>query len=358
MHQKLTVKEFHNFSQGKLQALEAFISSQALESFVIVAQINQLNDSRQRAKEKKQNVLYQLLLQDGPHQLKARASIKVIPNNIGDGTVVRAICQCQPVLNMHDCLVTEANIVKIEPASPEEGLYVDQTSILLKSLTYVHQPFPKKNYPKVCLIYSNSSSAQVHQDFLHGLHYQINYIELIEKKISFSNVAELSQTISEAKADILVIIRGGGDTKALESFDHPDVIRALASSATFRITGIGHSSDRNLINLFADYTAITPTDAGSYLKKMLYQKFIQHKKEKENEELILSLQQQLQTEREQAQDLTKKLDHLQSTLTQIDRRLEQVAQPDNSSLKRLIIQCTLCSTLLILVLLFLQNNYL
>lgn len=61
--------------------------------------------------------------------------------------------------------------------------------------------------------------------------------------------------------DVLVLVRGGGSLEDLAAFSTEPVARAVATSRTPIVVGVGHEIDVSLADLAADVRAATPTDA-------------------------------------------------------------------------------------------------
>jgi exodeoxyribonuclease VII large subunit len=67
----------------------------------------------------------------------------------------------------------------------------------------------------------------------------------------------------EALADVIVIARGGGSFEEMYGFNSEVVARAILASRLPVVTALGHTSDRTIADLVADFECRTPTEAGS-----------------------------------------------------------------------------------------------
>jgi exodeoxyribonuclease VII large subunit len=62
--------------------------------------------------------------------------------------------------------------------------------------------------------------------------------------------------------DVLIMSRGGGANEDLKAFNDEALVRVAATLKTPLITAIGHEIDSSLVDLVADISCITPTEAG------------------------------------------------------------------------------------------------
>ena len=67
----------------------------------------------------------------------------------------------------------------------------------------------------------------------------------------------------EAKADVVIVARGGGSFEELYAFNSEVVVRAVLASRIPVVTALGHTSDRTLADMAADAECRTPTEAGA-----------------------------------------------------------------------------------------------
>ena len=67
----------------------------------------------------------------------------------------------------------------------------------------------------------------------------------------------------EARADVVIVARGGGSFEELYAFNSEVVVRAVLASKIPVVTALGHTSDRTLADMAADAECRTPTEAGA-----------------------------------------------------------------------------------------------
>lgn len=266
----LSLAEFQHLCRQQIEYLDAISNLQSFQMVKIKTQIKNLEYAKRKNYK---NKVYNIILTDGKIEIRAQSDFHII-ENIKDDDFVEVVCFCQPTKDYkNESLEMSANIISVRTLSKEEvPSYINYDTTILKSLNLKPNRFPRDNNRiTLSLIYSSSSAAQVHQDFLGALGDLKHEIKIEELKTRFNNLNELLATIDMAKGNVIAIIRGGGDSNDLMIFDEDKVLQKIADLKSYRIAGIGHSADNNLVNAVVDYSATTPTDAGNHLKEQLTQ---------------------------------------------------------------------------------------
>ena len=76
-----------------------------------------------------------------------------------------------------------------------------------------------------------------------------------------SIVRALQSLLQEVDVDVVILARGGGATDDLSAFNDERVVRAVFASHVPVVTGVGHATDRTLVEDVADVYAPTPSAA-------------------------------------------------------------------------------------------------
>lgn len=76
-----------------------------------------------------------------------------------------------------------------------------------------------------------------------------------------SIVRALQSLVEEVNVDVVILARGGGATDDLSAFNDERVVRAVFASRVPVVTGVGHATDRTLVEDVADVYAPTPSAA-------------------------------------------------------------------------------------------------
>jgi len=144
------------------------------------------------------------------------------------------------------------------------------TVLMLKRIGRAARRFPEQLPVRIAVIHSQSAQANVAQDFLRALGPIDRSVQISQTPVAITSSGAVARAISAANADIIVVIRGGGDSAQFDAFDHEDVLSALGRSKAYCLLGLGHSGNSTLADLFADHSADTPSAAGAFLREQLH----------------------------------------------------------------------------------------
>jgi exodeoxyribonuclease VII large subunit len=123
-------------------------------------------------------------------------------------------------------------------------------------------------FPKRIGLVTSGTSAAFH-DFVKILHARWGGVEVLLADVQVQGAAAPDQVTGALAylnqlpepVDVIVVIRGGGSLEDLQAFSTEQVARAVASSRTPTLVGVGHEVDVSLADYAADVRAATPTDA-------------------------------------------------------------------------------------------------
>ena len=180
-------------------------------------------------------------------------------------------------------------------------------------------------YPKTVAIVSSPQAAAL-QDVIAAFRRRAPHVELVLYPTPVQGegaAAEIAQAIgragAEARADLLLLVRGGGSIEDLWSFNEEIVARALATCPLPSIVGVGHESDTTIADWVADVRAATPT-AGAEIATQHW---------------VIAGQALAQFEQRLRRAAQGRLDRLQQQLDDYARRLIHPAQGLNQLRDRL-----------------------
>jgi len=142
-----------------------------------------------------------------------------------------------------------------------------KTRLEAEGLFNVDLKRPLPAFPRVVGVVTSPGAAALH-DVLTALRRRaphlavVLYPSLVQgPDAPASLVAAIETAGRRAEVDVLIVCRGGGSLEDLWSFNHEQVVRAIAGCPVPVVCGVGHETDVTLADLAADVRAPTPTAA-------------------------------------------------------------------------------------------------
>lgn len=168
------------------------------------------------------------------------------------------------------------------------GLSIDETSRAispsnrllsdsLKKMAINRVPFPLNTSLKIAVITPESGDA--YADFEKEISFILNNNrhEVIKHSVSFLSkdklLDKINTIISNNYFNMLVLIRGGGNATEFSIFDDIEVCQKFAEIKCHKIIGLGHSSNRTLLELVVDNALQTPTAVEGISTRLFKSKF-------------------------------------------------------------------------------------
>jgi exodeoxyribonuclease VII large subunit len=129
------------------------------------------------------------------------------------------------------------------------------------------------NINKIGLVTSKNSDAlpdfedTYRRESLHPAQVVVRDVLLQGEQAPRQIADAINRLNNENDVDVIVIVRGGGRNHDLAVFNDYLIAEAICRSKIPIITGIGHQRDETFADQVADYSAITPTAAASFIAK-------------------------------------------------------------------------------------------
>ena len=170
--------------------------------------------------------------------------------------------------------VVRLSLLEVDPAFTAGRLAVDRKEVLrrlaadgsLASNGRLSLPLVPL---RVGLVTSRGSAA--HADFLDHLR-QSGYRFAVrtahasmQGQGAVGGIVRALQRLADAKVDVIAIVRGGGSRLDLTAFDTEEVSRAVAAMPVPVLAGIGHETDRSVVDEAVAVSVKTPTAAAGWL---------------------------------------------------------------------------------------------
>src|SRR5262245_30915712 len=137
-----------------------------------------------------------------------------------------------------------------------EGLFAPERKIAI--------PFLPR---RVALVTSKTGAAV--RDLVTVIHRRFPRIEIVLVAVRVQGAGSADEIArglafadARARADVIVVGRGGGSAEDLWAFNEEVVARAIAACATPVVSAVGHETDVTIADFVADVRAATPSQAG------------------------------------------------------------------------------------------------
>lgn len=210
----------------------------------------------------------------------------------------------------------------------------------------------KKDIPKlpkkIGLITSGQGAAL--EDYLNVVNQVPNDIKIsfypvkVQGKTAVYEIVKALDFLDKKQLDLIVITRGGGSKEDLSVFNSPDIVEKVFNLNTPLISAIGHKIDQTLIDLVADLSLQTPTEAASvtvrdyaYLYKDMEDIFLKINKTMKNNlylsEVKLSFLKKDLYKFDPHKAVDRKIKDLENLGEDLDRKIKEILRSKSTELK-------------------------
>lgn len=149
----------------------------------------------------------------------------------------------------------------------------------------------------------------------------------------------IARVVTDGRAEVVIVARGGGAVEDLACFNDERVVRAIATCSLPVISGIGHDRDESLADLAADYAAHTPTAAAEAVVPDLTDLAMQHlQRAILAQEIMNAVLDRHQKQLQQFQQRLQRI-HPERQLNQAQQKLHWLKQQLLQSMEARLTQC-------------------
>jgi len=168
-----------------------------------------------------------------------------------------------------DIRLAVSAVEKIE--RPDDREREEQATLeYLKTVKPAPTRLPEPDSMRISLIHPISERARVQDDFLQQLSSVRNLVQLEQIPVAINKPEEIEAGIRKATGNVIVLIRGGGDSADFDVFDQKSVIDAWAGKDAFKALGLGHEgTGGTLLHFISHYAGSTPTAVGGFLARQI-----------------------------------------------------------------------------------------
>lgn len=154
------------------------------------------------------------------------------------------------------------------PASAPGAITLNE----VKQFANARHPFPvTQSALRIVLIQSGSLHAQVAEDCLAEINKLGPTVCVKRVQVNMLDPGAIAIALKDARTDIVMLIRGGGDAADFEVFNDRRVVMAMIEQPAYRVIGLGHSGNKTLLDQVADFSARTPAQAGMHVREAVQQ---------------------------------------------------------------------------------------
>ncbi len=190
---------------------------------------------------------------------------------IEDGMKVRVLAQPK-ITNWGKFSLTIREVMPVGEGSLKKSFEILKSKLQAEGLFDEARKRPLPRFP-VRIGVVSSSGAAGYADFIKILNNRWGGLSIVLTDVTVQGMDAPGQIVGAINhlnelaepLDVIAIIRGGGSADDLAAFNHEDVVRAVASSRTPTIVGVGHEVDISLVDLASDVRAATPSNAAELL---------------------------------------------------------------------------------------------